>query len=244
MSKFPDMRIIALLFVAFSFSATAQTASNFNIDDIDGVNRDLFDELDDNKIVVLKFFTNWCSICNNTADEVVAIYNDYQNNGDPVVFWALDRDQNETNAHATTYRNNNSIPFPVIGEAYSVAQQFGVVYQPEYYIVRPDRSYAKKTNYSSMQTEVDAALAALFTGVDDVSALNNITISHDQITWNVPASESGTLVVSDMAGRMVYKSSISGQQPVELSNLPTGVYIYTLRTAGDLISTGKLGIAR
>ncbi len=244
MSKFLDMRIIALLFVAFSFSATAQTASNFNIDDIDGVNRDLFDELDDNKIVVLKFFTNWCSICNNTADEVVAIYNNYQSNGDPVVFWALDRDQNETNAHATTYRNNNSIPFPVIGEAYAVAQQFGVVYQPEYYIVRPDRSYEKKTNYSSMQTEVDDALAEMYTGIDDLSVLGNVSMAHDKLTWGAPASESAELVVTDMAGRMVYESSINGQQKVEMSNLPTGVYIYTLRNADKLVSTGKLGIAR
>jgi peroxiredoxin len=71
------MRIIALLFVAFTFSATAQTASDFTVTDIDGNSRNLFSELDGDNIVVLKFFTNWCSICNNTASDVVAIYNDH-----------------------------------------------------------------------------------------------------------------------------------------------------------------------
>ncbi|MFT5310006.1 MAG: thiol-disulfide isomerase/thioredoxin, partial [Bacteroidia bacterium] len=141
------MRILTLFLIAFSFSVSAQTTTNVNIDDIDGVNQDLFAELDAGNIVVLKFFTDWCGICNSTAIEVVAIYNAYQTNGDPVVFWALDRDPNETNVDATNYRNDNAIPFPVIGEASTVAVQFGVLYQPEYYIVRPDRSYVKRINY-------------------------------------------------------------------------------------------------
>ena len=108
------MRLFTLLLIAFSLSANAQTATNFNIDDVDGVNRDLFTELDAGNVVVLKFFTDWCSICHNSADEVVAIYDGYQTNGDPVVFWALDRDPNEDNADAISYRNTESIPFPVI----------------------------------------------------------------------------------------------------------------------------------
>jgi hypothetical protein len=31
-----NMRLLTLLFVAFTFSTTAQTAINFNIDDVDG----------------------------------------------------------------------------------------------------------------------------------------------------------------------------------------------------------------
>ena len=80
------MRILTLFLIAFSFSVNAQTTTNVNIDDIDGVNQDLFTELDAGNIVVLKFFTNWCGICNNTADEVVDIYNAYQTNGEAVVF--------------------------------------------------------------------------------------------------------------------------------------------------------------
>ena len=115
------MRIFTLLLLVFSLTANAQTATNVNIDDVEGINRDLFTELDAGNVVVLKFFTDWCGICHNTADEVVAIYSGFQTNGDPVVFWALDRDANETNADAISYRNSEMIPFPskvvVIGQS-------------------------------------------------------------------------------------------------------------------------------
>lgn len=238
------MRILSVLLVAFSLTANAQTATNFNIDDIDNVNRDLFTELDNGNVVVLKFFTNWCSVCNNTADEVVAIYNGYQTNGDPVVFWALDRDQNETNVHATTYRDNNSIPFPVIGEAYPIAQQFNVVYQPEYYIVRPDRSYVKKTNYTNMNTAVDEALASIATGINDVSKELEIVVAGSNITWKADNSELATIIITDVSGREVLNQVVSGQQTVSISDFNAGVYLYTMEQNGQILASGKIGLIK
>lgn len=237
------MRLLTLLFVALTFSATAQTATNFNINDVDGVNRDLFTELDAGNIVVLKFFTTWCGICNNTADDVVAIYNGYQSNGDQVVFWALDRDQNETNADAMGYRNTHSIPFPVIGEAYSIAQQFGVLYQPEYYIIRPDRSYVKRTNYSSMQTAVNEALASITTGIKEGFEQNSIVVAGSKITWNADNSETTKVVVVDASGRIVVDKTISGQESIILDQ-PAGIYLYTFEQDGKIVATGKLGLAK
>ena len=237
------MRALLSAVVLFSLSASAQTASDFTITDVDGVERNLFSELNNDKIVVLKFFTNWCTICNNTADEVVAIYNDYQTNSDPVVFWALDRDQNETNADATSYRNNNNIPFPVIGEAYPIAQQFGVVYQPEYYIVRPDRSYVKRTNFSSMETAVDEALEALNAlGIEDELKKANLRVTERSITWLKSVNETAELQIFDASGRMVLDRRISGQETINLE-LSTGVYIYRVSADGSTF-TGKIGLAQ
>lgn len=235
------MRVLFILLLLASATVNAQTASDFTIDDIDGNSRNLFSELNDNNVVVLKFFTNWCSICNNTADEVVAIYNGYQTNGDPVVFWALNRDQNETNADATTYRNNHSIPFPVIGEAYPVAQQFGVVYQPEYYIIRPDRSYTMEVGYGAMQTAVDNALVSL-TGIDDVAGVQNIQITTNSFVWLESPTKQADLLVFDAAGRTVLTQKINGGQRTIL-DFPAGVYVYRLTSDAGLTITGKLGIA-
>lgn len=236
-------RTFALFLLLVSSVSRAQTASDFTIDDIDGNTRNLFSELDNNRIVVLKFFTNWCSVCNNTADEVVAIYNSYQTNGDPVVFWALDRDQNETNTDAMAYRNNNSIPFPVIGEAYSVAQQFGVVYQPEYYIVRPDRSYVKRTNYTSMQTAVNEALEALNAlGIEDVIGNEQVRIASNSFTWLALSTDEAELLVFDAAGRTVLDKNITGEERV-IFDLPAGVYLYRLTAVNGVSITGKLGLA-
>jgi thiol-disulfide isomerase/thioredoxin len=236
------MRLLGILLLTLSLGVHAQTASNFNIDDIDGINRDLFTELDNGNVIVLKFFTNWCGICNNTADEVVAIYNGYQTNGDPVVFWALDRDPNETNAHATTYRNNNSIPFPVIGEAFAVATQFGVQYQPEYYIIRPDRSYVMRTNYTAMQAAVDDALASIATGIADFASDVKVLIAGNTLLWNEESSSSAQLKVVDMRGRMVLDQKVKGKEEI-LLNLPAGVYVFELITPDGKRAVGKLGLA-
>jgi thiol-disulfide isomerase/thioredoxin len=236
------MRTLLLtLFIGIS-SVSAQTASNFTINDVDGVSRDLFTELDAGNVVVLKFFTNWCSICNNTADEVVTIYNDYQTNGDPVVFWALDRDQNETNVQATAYRDNNSIPFPVIGEAYSVAQQFGVVYQPEYYIVRPDRSYVQRTNYNSMKTAVDEALAALGTSVEEAYLRENFRITSNSVSWLGQLNEHIEFTVFDTQGKVISTTSIQGGETVAV-DLKNGVYLYRITDKSGASYSDKIGVA-
>ena len=236
------MRLLTTLFLAVSWGASAQTASNFTIDDVDGVSRDLYTELDAGNIVVLKFFTDWCGICHNTADEVVAIYNGFQSNGDPVVFWALNRDANETNADAISYRNTENIPFPVIGEASSVAQQFGVLYQPEYRIIRPDRSYVSASNYTAMQNAVNDALSSIATSISDAELDAQIVIVENTILWNGDDSAQAEVQVVDMSGRVVIQETLKGKQKLEL-NLPSGVYVYRLKTENKRVSVGKIGLA-
>lgn len=242
MSKRRTMRLLTILFLAFSLGVNAQTASNFTINDVDGNSRDLFMELDAGNVVVLKFFTNWCGICHNTAGQVISIYNGFQSNNDPVVFWALDRDPNENNSHAISYRNSTGIPFPVIGEASTVAAQFGVQYQPEYYIIRPDRSYVMRTNASAMQTAVNEALTSITTSISDAELDAQILIAENTIFWNGDESERADVQVVDMSGRVVMQETLNGKQKLELS-LPSGVYVYRLKTDADKVSVGKIGLA-
>ncbi|MCF8275216.1 MAG: redoxin domain-containing protein [Flavobacteriales bacterium] len=229
-----------ILLLLLSIGSIAQTAPDFTINDIDGNSRHLYDELDAGNIVVLKFFTNWCSVCNNTADEVVAIYNEYQTNGDAVTFWALDRDQNETNADATTYRNNHSIPFPVIGEAYSVAQQYGVVYQPEYYIISPDRTFVQQIGYSSMQTEVDAALESVAASVqEDEVKLAALQVTTNGLSWQAPSNSRAVLTISDLSGRIIVSRLVQGQEQIDVTHLQ-GIYVYQMQDEQGHRFSGKV----
>lgn len=229
--------------VAISVVVSAQDAPDFTITDIDGNTRHLYTELNSGNTVVLKFFTNWCSICNATADEVQALWESYQMNGDDVVFWALNRDQNETNAHATTYRDNHSLTFPVIGEAYAVAQAYGVVYQPEYYIICPDRSYVMKTSYSQVDGPVQTCLASTGTGIAELDNAIVPEIHGNIFAWGASASSKGKLSVIDMSGRLVFSEKINGFDELEL-DLTTGIYLFTLEQGNKVIATGKFGIAQ
>ena len=197
-------------------------------------------------LVVLKFFTNWCGICNNTADEVQALYESYQNNGDPVEFWALDRDPNETNVHATTYRNNNNLTFPVIGEASSVAALYGVQYQPEYKIVCVDRSYEEEITYTQVDQHVQNCLNQI-TGIEESSATGKLNIRQSNhsvsLTWGAASTEFSKLTVIDVAGRVVLNKRVSGGEKVNV-NLAPGVYVHVLEIDSKQVKKGKFAVVR
>jgi hypothetical protein len=155
--------------------------------------------------------------------------------------WALDRDQNETNADATTYRNNHSIPFPVIGEAYTVAQQFGVLYQPEYYIIRPDRSYVIENSYGAMEAALQEALTTISTGVNELSAGDDYLIGNNTISWNSTNTHRAILKIFDLSGRTVSDYNLLGGETAEL-NLPNGVYIFSILVEGRTVVSGKITV--
>lgn len=234
--------ISSVLFFA-SLTLSAQTAADFTITDIDGNSRNLYSELDNGKIVVLKFFTNWCSVCNNTAAQVVSMYNGYVSNNDPVVFWALDRDQNETNVQATIYRDNHSIPFPVIGEAHPIAQQFGVVYQPEYYIIRPDRSYVKRTNYSTMNTAVDEAIASNSTGLNDIIEKQLFSVKCNVLGWAAASDRMAALRLFDLGGRELERVNLRGGESFH-PELKGGIYLYQLEEGSEVLVKGKFAVVQ
>ena len=241
------MRILLTTILAFNLlAANAQTAPDFTITDIDGNSRNLYNTLDAGNVVVLKFFTNWCGICNNSADDVLALYNSYQNNGDPVVFWALDRDPNETNAHATTYRNNHNLTFPVIGEASSVAALYGVQYQPEYKIICPDRSYEEEVSHTQVDQHVQNCLSQI-TGIEDAPTDGKLKFEHRadglSVVWNTKASETAKLTLIDMSGRIAEEHTLSGGEKVLFRKLTPGIYISVFEHNGMLVKD-KIAIAR
>jgi len=233
----------ALLLVALlaSHSVQGQDAPDFTITDIDGQSHNLYAALDAGNTVVLKFFTNWCPICNNTAEDVEALWQGYQAAGDDVLIWALDRDANETNAHANTYRDNNGLTFPVIGEANSVAQLYGVLYQPEYYIVCPDRSFIQKVSYTEVDAPVQACLAQT-TSVAEVRDGSLVRVQGNALVWQDATAGSGVVSISDLSGRAVLGGTMGSGTVFPLDGLNNGIYIYHVMAADGRSYQGKLRV--
>ncbi|MFT4524376.1 MAG: peroxiredoxin [Bacteroidia bacterium] len=238
--------ILSVFFMLNVLGMNAQTAPDFTITDIDGNSHNLYSTLDEGKVVVLKFFTNWCGICNNTADNVQALYDTYQSNGDPVEFWALDRDANETNVHATTYRNNNNLTFPVIGEANWVANLYGVQYQPEYKIICTDRSYEEEITYTQVNQHVLDCLSQI-TGIEESSTAGELNIRQTgkgvSMIWEAENTQTSNLSIIDAAGRVVLTQTITGGKRVHL-NLTNGIYVHVLALDSDNIIKGKFAVAK
>jgi len=238
MKQMRTLTLVACGMALLSLTATSQEAEDFTILDVAGTARHLYAESDAGNTVGLQFFTSWCLVCNVAAPQIQTRWESYQSGGSPVVYWAVNRAQNEYNADAIAYRNLHSLTYPVIGEANSIAQLYpnqtafrffvlsffslsalknetvtkamldffallkkkitrakipedlfrvfgklfglgiyGVIYQPEYYIICLDRSYTMKTSYTQVDAEVEECLVA--TLIADEQLLQPIVSIHN-----------------------------------------------------------------
>ena len=206
---------------------SAQTAQDFTLTDLDGKSHNLYSTLDNDSVVVLKFFTNWCSVCNNTASQVVGLYNEYVFNETPVAIWAIDRQDSEGVAGPTTFRDNHSIPFPVFAFGETVANSFNVQYQPEYKIVCKDRSYEEEVSYTQIHQHVLTCLEQIGVGIEDQQLdgqffsfqENGIT----QLKWDVGSDEL-QLQILDISGRKVLSKTVDRTGTLKLNELSSGIY--------------------
>ena len=86
------------------------------------------------------------------------------------------------------------------------------------------------------------------TATSDVVAFPNPTSGKLNIQWNVIATEKATVTVADVAGRIVYSSSLNMQQgagthQLDLSNLGNGLYILNIKSA-SINYNNKVEIAK
>lgn len=217
----------------FTVNSFAQTAQDFTLTDLDGKPHNLYSTLDNDTVVVLKFFTNWCSVCNNTATQVVGLYNEYVFNELPVTIWAIDRQDSEGVAGPTTFRDNHSIPFPVFAFGETVANSFGVQYQPEYKIVCKDKTYNETVSYSQIDQHVQTCLAQIGVGIED-QMLEGVFFSFQEngitnLKWDVGSDEL-QLRILDISGRKVLSKTVDRTGTAKLNELSAGVYTAILNS--------------
>lgn len=123
--------------------AVAQDAPDFTITDTDGVERNLYQTLDEGYIVMIDFFFVDCPPCQASAPEIQAISDDYSDNN--VVVWSIsDRDANTA---IEGYEEEFGLTYPAAGSEGNgdavvdlYASNYNFTGFPTIAIVCPDRS--------------------------------------------------------------------------------------------------------
>ena len=225
------MRIAALLLTLPAFTAAGQLPEadfpDFTHTDIEGNIHNLYSYLDEGKTVVIDIFATWCPNCIASIPGVEEIWETHGPNGDnTIMVLAFERDP-ATNNEAAFDANYNIGP-PIIAEGAETVLSWGITYQPNYFVICPDRTYDMKAGAMGSNPDpiLDLAVQCGTVGVANVYA--------DTISWSLVQGQlyieglgekESSFLLLDASGRQILSRNLSkGNAAVNLQWLGAGIY--------------------
>jgi len=167
--------LYSILFVLASGIMLAQptfeTFPNFTETDLNGVEHDLYDYLDDGKIVVIDVFATWCPNCTASLPAYHSLEDTY---GSDIVLLSFERDANTSNE--ASWASTNSVTNPIIANAENlVSSTWNITYQPNFFVICPDRSFEMQAGSISSGPEtlegyIDDCLEDQANSINEVNA--------------------------------------------------------------------------
>jgi thiol-disulfide isomerase/thioredoxin len=248
--------LILLVSVRLFAQTSLDTAANFTVKDVNGVTHRLNEYLDQNKIVVIDFFTITCGPCITYAPQISESYTHFGCNNSNVIFlginWGAD------NAGVFNFDTTYGVYYPGIsgteGNGNHVVADYGVLSYPTVILILPDSYIAEQYIWPPSTEHIDSLVIA-HGGI--VSGCNTSTTSAKKATDNknqilsifpVPASDfiTCTTSISEKSSLEIY--SVTGSRvtspvtvlPGESSrimtgNLLKGYYLLLLRNKNGMI---------
>lgn len=244
-----QLLILSLSLPALSASAqvpNGSTAPDFTLTDYYGSTHNLYSYLDAGKTVFVEIFAAHCPSCwaYHQTHRLKNIYEQYGPDGsDEIMVLALEYDEyNDSTAftgnHEPWVTQGNWLvgtPYPIFNVENpdrGVFTDYMVTFYPVIYKVCPDRIVERvQTSWNETQLYqlVEACQATL--SVDDHAALGDIRFDPLSRSLLIERyAEVQGLEVFDMQGRTVQRVDALTSSTVQVAGLPTGVYLFRLRT--------------
>ncbi len=231
---------------AFAQLPNGSTAPDFTLTDYYGGTHNLYSYLDAGKTVFVEIFAAHCPTCwaYHQTHRLKNIYEQYGPDGsDEVMVLALEYDQyNDSNAftgnHEPWVTQGNWLegtPYPIFNVEFpdrGVFIDYNVTFYPIIYKVCPDGILERvQTSWNEAQLYqlVEACQAAL--SVNELADLGDIRF--DPLTRSLIIDQYAqvqSLDVFDLHGRAVQRMAALTGSTVQVAELPTGVYLFRLRT--------------
>lgn len=231
-----------------------QTAIDFSVKDVNSKSHHLFSYLDDNKIVVLDFFTTNCGPCQTYATEVSQAYEYYGCNDGNVVFMGIN--WGSDNQEVITFDSLWDARYPSVsgmqGGGNGVVENYQVLSYPTVIVITPDHNIA--VNYiwpplfDSLVQEVSQlggipANCTVNTQNNTIGQLNIRVMESGELNVELSTSSNAnnTLSIYSLQGRLLWQENLHGLTECVINpKLNKGLYIVRLLSDGKIEAVSKI----
>jgi len=251
---------ILIAFLLFTIIAKAQTsldtAVNFTVKDVNGITHRLYDYLEQDKIVVIDFFTITCGPCSTYAPLINESYYHFGCNTSNVVFlginWGAD------NSGVIDFGETNGVYYPEIsgteGNGNHVVADFGILSYPTVIVVMPDSYIAEKYIWPPTTQHLDSVISAhgglvsvcataVSSNTKTSDGINKILSvfpvpAYTMVNCNTSLTEVGSIEIRSISG-----VTVAGPLPlspgetarITTESLAQGYYLLVLRSKNGTI---------
>lgn len=228
--------ILIVIIVLSSNTISGQEKTNdaidFTLTDIEGVTVNLFDELANEKTVILNFFSTDCGSCILEVPIVDSVYRQFGSGTGELLAWGL-VSMYDAVADIEQFVIDNEISFPCFSTAHTedVFTYYDIYYTPQIIIVCnyvhsdaiPNNQIIENLNYC-FPTRID--VIEVYPSIYSID--NGIIINND-------FNENAIVYIYDILGKLVVKKQVMQNEKIEIRDI-LGNSIYII----DIISeSGK-----
>jgi thiol-disulfide isomerase/thioredoxin len=236
------------------------TAANFTVKDVDGITHRLNEYLEQDKIVVIDFFTITCGPCTTYAPLINESYTHFGCNSSNVIFLGIN--WGGDNAGVSDFGFTYGVQYPEVsgteGNGNHVVDDYGVLSYPTVILILPDSYIAEKYIWPPSTEHLDSIIIAyggiasecttpIFPLMKSSESFNRITNlfplpASSLITCTTSVTSVSSLEVCSLIGNTVI--SRIAVQPGEstkiiTSSLPDGYYMLMLRNSNGIVIDSK-----
>jgi len=247
------------LFINQGFSqAQVATAVDVSLKTLDSQIINLYDLLDDEKIVVINFFSTSCGPCQTFAHDFQVAYENFGMNQADVVFLGVNYNGNnyQVAQFADIYGLNLPLSSGLEGGGNEAFESFEVVSYPTVIVITPDYQLVENyiwepttENISNAVVNAGGTLVGLTANPDyktnTVIIAPNPVVDVASISFALKNPQTIQLQISDLTGRILVDKTVIGNQgenelKIDTDNLADGTYIVSLVTESNDLFTTKM----
>jgi thiol-disulfide isomerase/thioredoxin len=234
-----------LLFCAFltlSMQSIAQPESfefpDWTHTDINGVEHNLYTQLDDGKTVIIDIFTTWCPNCVNSLSNLHDLEEMYGENGTgQLVLYSFERDPSTSNEAA--WAADHNVTNPIFVDALATMETWNTFYQPNFFVICPDRSYELVVGSIAVNNPLPGFVANCITSDIALTQSAEFSLASTIVTNNVTfscTSSNGDYKIIGLNGATLKQGKTTSTVTLDVSDLAKGIYLLQVQTESDVVT--------